>query len=129
MEQQKVFDEICGVAFINVFSLTKDKPRIVLSPFDTKNKEHLFLLNVAKSVGGVYAKPVAVDISRLKLFMMNCGFSKECKFQKATKIDKQNAINPNELLNFMRAWAEEVYGTKEFNFGIIYDTFYNRKGN
>ena len=127
MEQQKVFDEICGVAFINVFSLTKDKPRVVLSPFNPKNKEHLFLLNVAKSVGGVYAKPVAIDVNRLRLFMINRGISKECKFQKATKIDKQNAINPDELLNFMRKWAGEVYGTEGFNFGIIYDAFYSGK--
>ena len=128
MKQQKVFDEICGIAFINVFSLTKDKPRIVLSPFNPKNTEHLFLLNIAKSVGGVYGKPVALDVNRLRLFIMNHGFSKECKFEKATKIDKQNAINPDKLLNFMRKWAEDTYNdAKGFNFGMIYDAYYSRK--
>ena len=127
MNKQKLFDEICGVAFVNVFSLSKCTDRIVISPFNYKNKEHLFLVNVAKGVGAVNGKAVALDTSRFRIWQMNKGLAQQCKYEKATKDELKNAINPIILLDFMRKWASETLGVEDFNFGEIYDAFYNKK--
>ena len=127
MDKQKLFDEICGVAFVNVFSLSKCTDRIVISPFNHKNKEHLFLVNVAKGVGAVNGKAVALDTSRFRIWRMNKGLVQECKYEKGTRSERETAINPIILLDFMRKWAGETLGVEDFNFGEIYDAFYSKK--
>lgn len=127
MEQQKVFDEICGVALINVYSLTKNTDRIAISPFDPKNKEHLFLMNIAKGASAIARKSVALDTNRFRLRQLNRGISLECRYEKVKRKERQEAINPILLLDFMRRGIEETFQIKEFDFGKIYDAFYSKK--
>ena len=127
MDKQKTFDEICGVALINIYSLAKNTERICISPFDHKNKEHLFLVNLAKGVSAIMSKPVALDASRFRIRQMNKGIIAECKYEKMTRAEQKTAINPIVLLDFMREWASEALGVSNFNFGEIYDAFYSKK--
>lgn len=128
MEKQALYDEIVGVAFVNIFGMTKLCDTIAISPFDPKNKGHLFVLNVAKGVGGVTHKSVAVDTSKFRLWLLNRGLDADCRFQRITEDQKEGAINPNELLYFMRKWASDLAEVENFDFGLIYDEFYAKKG-
>ena len=127
MEQQKLFDEICGIALINVYSLSKNTDRIAISPFDPKNKEHLFLMNVAKVASAIAGKSVALDTNRFRLRQLNRGISLECQYEKVKRKERDKAINPIVLLDFMRRGIEEAFEVKEFDFGKIYDAFYSKK--
>ena len=127
MEQQKFFDEICGIALVNVYSLTKDTDRIAISPFNPKNKEHLFLMNIAKGASAIIGKSVALDTNRFRLWQLNRGISSECRYEKIKRKERENAINPIVLLDFMRRGIEDDFQVKEFDFGKIYDAFYSKK--
>ena len=126
IELQHKYDEVCGAAYVNIFHLSKDSDVIAISPFNHKDKEHMFVLNIAKAVGGVNGKTVAVDTSRFRLWRLNRGLDKECKFQRLVDADPFDVINPDELLNFMRESAVAYVGDEGFNFGKIYDSFYKK---
>lgn len=122
----KVYDEICGRAYVNIYTLTKDADEIGICCFDPKNKEHLFVYHVAKGLGGVLGKPVAVEGSRYTVWKLNRNIkSKECKTKVLKNRSNENVVVPEQLLNFMRDFAKELCGD-DFNFGMIYDAFYGK---
>lgn len=125
-ELEKKYDEICGVAYVNLFTLSKPYSQINLIPFDAKNKEHLFLAYVAKGLGGIVEKNVYLSTSKFQLWKINKGMHKNYKF-KRIKNTEEGAINPEEVLEFMRPWASQLCQQENFNFGQIYDEFYNKK--
>ena len=128
--RNRKFDEIAATAYVNIFTLTKEADVIAIAPFNPRNKEHLFVLGVAKGVSGVTQKPVAIDTSRFQLWRLNRGLAKECHYEKMTDKDLTHAVDPNHLLSFMREWASELMEEENFNFGQFYQTFYaKQKGN
>lgn len=127
-ERQRKFDEIVGAAYVNIFTLSKNSNVVAIAPFNPKNKEHLFVLNVAKGVGGVAQKTVAIDTNKFCIWRLNRGLDKECRYEQLEGKDFTYAIDPNSLLNFMRQWASELMDEENFNFGKIYDEFYSKKG-
>lgn len=127
-ERQRKFDEIVGAAYVNIFTLSKNSDVVAIAPFNPKNKEHLFVLNVAKGVGGVAQKTVAIDASKFYIWRLNRGLDKECRYEKLDSKDFTHAIDPNKLLDFMRKWASELMSEENFDFGKIYDEFYSKKG-
>ena len=127
-ERQRKFDEIVGAAYVNIFTLSKNSDVVAIAPFNPKDKEHLFVLNVAKGVGGVAQKTVAIDTNKFHIWRLNRGLDKECRYEKLNGRDFTYAIDPNNLLNFMRKWASELTGEENFDFGKIYDEFYSKKG-
>jgi hypothetical protein len=122
-EKLRVYDEICGAAFVNLFTLSKDSETITFCNFNPKNEEHLFVLGVARGLAGSFGKKVALDISKFQLWKLNRGIDKDCRLVRATT---KVGINPNELLEFMRPKAMEACG-KDFTFAEIYNKYYNRK--
>jgi hypothetical protein len=128
--RNRKFDEIAATAYVNIFTLTKEADVIAIAPFDPRNKEHLFVLGVAKGVSGVTQKPVAIDTSRFQLWRINRGLAKEYRYEKTTDKDLTHAVDPNRLLSFMREWASKLMEEENFNFGQIYQAFYaKQKGN
>lgn len=125
-ELEKKYDEICGVAYVNLFTLSKHHSQINLIHFDAKNKEHLFLAYVAKGLGGIVEKNVHLSTSKFQLWKINKGLHKNYKFRRI-KDTEEGAINPQEVLEFMRPWASQLCQQENFNFGQIYDAFYNKK--
>ena len=125
---QNRYDEICGTAYVNIFSESKNSEVIAISPFNPRNEEHLFVLNVAKGVGGVVGKSVAIDTNWFQLWRLNRGLDKECRYIKFKKEYVPHAIDPNRLTSFMRKWASELCEVEEFDFGKIYNAFYKKKG-
>jgi hypothetical protein len=125
-EKLRVYDEICGAAFVNLFTLAKDSDPIVLCNFDPANEEHLFVLGVAKGLAGTLGKKIGLDVNRFQLWKLNRGIDKECRMVRVKEQDAELPIDPDELLSFMRPKAVEACGN-DFTFADIYNQYYNRK--
>lgn len=125
--RNRKFDEIAAAAYVNIFTLTKKADVIAIAPFNPRNKEHLFVLGVAKGVSGVTQKPVAIDTSKFQLWRLNRGLAKECHYEKMADKDLTYTVDPDELLNFMREWASGLMEEENFDFGQIYQAFYAKQ--
>jgi hypothetical protein len=125
----KNYDKICATTFYFIQNFTKDCDVVPLAPFNPNNKEHLFVLNIAKGVGGVEQKDVEVDVTRFQLWRLNRKINKEYHYKRINGKNITYAIDPAKLLNYVREYATKVTGEENFNFGKIYDAFYNMKGN
>lgn len=125
-EKLRKYDEICGAAFVNLFTLAKDSNPIVLCNFDPANKEHLFVLGVAKGLAGTLGKKIGLDVNRFQLWKLNRGVDKDCRMVRVKEQDAELPIDPDELLSFMRPKAVEACG-EGFTFADIYNEYYNRK--
>lgn len=125
-DKLRKYDEICGAAFVNLFTLSKDSDTIAFRGFNPKNKEHLFVLGVAKGLAGSLGKKVALDVSKFQLWKLNRGIDKDCRLILVDGKEAIYSIEPEELLAFMRPKAVEACG-ENFTFADIYNQYYNRK--
>ena len=125
-ETLRKYDEICGAAFVNLFTLSKDSDIIAFRRFNPKNKEHLFVLGVAKGLAGSLGKKVALDVNKFQLWKLNRGIHKDCRLILVDEKKAIYSINPEDLLAFMRPKAVEACG-EDFTFADIYNQYYNRK--
>lgn len=125
-EKLRVYDEICGAAFVNLFTLSKDSETIAFRFFDPKDEEHLFLLGVAKGLAGSLGKKVSLDVNKFQLWKLNRGIDKDCRMIPLNKTEEDGAIHPDMVLDFMRAKAVEACG-EDFTFADIYHQYYKRK--
>ena len=125
-EKLRIYDEICGAAFVNLFTLSKEGETIDFRFFDPTNEEHLFLLGVAKGLAGSLGKKVALDVNKFQLWKLNRGIDKDCRMIQLDKTHTASAIHPDMVLDFMRAKAVEACG-EDFTFADIYNQYYNRK--
>jgi hypothetical protein len=120
------YDSICYATFINIKTMASHSDKIAFINFNAKNKEHLFVLSVTMACWSILGeKLVTVDESRYRLKKLNKKYKNIGSINKTAK-DEQNSIDVVELLNFMRKPAMTLCGD-DFNFGDIYDTYYNRK--
>ena len=126
MKLTNKYDEICGCAYVNIFTITKNTDIIGLSHFDPKNKEHLFVLHVAMGVSGVVHKKVAVGTNRIAIWKINKNIKNKESRIKKLKFNAWDTVDVPMLLEFMREYATNLCG-EDFNFGMIYDEFYARK--
>jgi hypothetical protein len=125
-EKLRIYDEICGAAFVNLFTLSKEGETIDFRFFDPTNEEHLFLLGVAKGLAGSLGKKVALDVNKFQLWKLNRGIDKDCRMIQLDKTHAASAIHPDMVLDFMRPKAVEACG-EDFTFADIYNQYYNRK--
>jgi hypothetical protein len=125
-DQLRAYDEICGAAFVNLFTLSKDSNTIAFRNFNPKNEEHLFVLGVAKGVASSFDKKVVLDVSKFQLWKLNRGIDKDCRLILINGKEAIYSIDPEELLAFMRPKAIEACG-EDFTFADIYNQYYNRK--
>jgi hypothetical protein len=128
-EMEKKYNDICGKAFVNIFSLSKETECILFNGLDLKNKEHLFLLHVALGVGSIVEKQVCLDKSRFTVKRLNRRLHIKDKGFKIISFKdtmENRGINPNEMLEFMRGHACHICGD-DFTFGDIYKEYYSGK--
>lgn len=126
VEKLRKYDEICGAAFVNLFTLSKDSNTIAFRGFNPKSEEHLFILGVAKGLAGSLGKKVALDVNKFQLWKLNRGIDKDCRLISVDGKEAIYSIYPEELLAFMRPKAVEACG-EDFTFADIYNEYYNRK--
>lgn len=127
-DTQRKFDEICWATMANIITLSKNSDVVAIAPFDPKNREHMFVLHIAKAAAAVAGKEVGLDVNRFQLWNLNRGLNKDNRYTKLNGRDYTYAINPTMLLKDMRDWASELMTSKNFDFGRIYDAFYAQKG-
>ena len=120
------YDIICAAAFSTMLEVSKNSNMVSISHFNPKDEEHLFVLGVAKGLGGATRRPVCIDVNRFQLWKLNRGLNKNCRIQRMNGKEAIYSINPDLLLSGMRAKAEDLCG-KDFSFGDIYNEYYNRK--
>jgi hypothetical protein len=131
---EKNYNEICTVAMLDIFQMTglsqkepDDNTVIPIHNLNLKNPEHLFVLSAARALGGILGLQVAVDINPIRLAWMNRKAPKNSRLLHLKKKDQVNALNPDDLLCFMRPWATDLCGD-DFYFGDIYYEFYAAGG-
>lgn len=84
MNKEKYYDTIINIALTNLYTLSKEDNRIVLSGFDRKNKNHLCLIQIAKYAEmfgrDVYVKSSFIDriVIKKKLGLKVKNFKEEC---------------------------------------------------
>lgn len=124
--KQKIYDQICGIAFANIYCSAKREGRIVLSSFDAKNKDHLFALGVARGVSGALQTDLFIECSWWTLRKLNKKIPEQMRMKRANRDDANSAIDTNELLDFVR---EVCVGTElsGVSFADIYDEYYSGK--
>ena len=120
------YDIICADAFSTMLEVSKNSNTVAIGHFDPKDEEHLFVLGVAKGLGGATRRPVCIDVNRFQLWKLNRGLDKDCRMRRMGGKEAIYSINPNILLEEIRAKAKELCG-EEFSFGDIYREFYARK--
>ena len=125
-ETLRIYDEICGAMFVNLYTLSKNSETIDLAFFDPKNEEHLFLLGVARGVGDAFGKKVRVAVSPFQLWKLNRGIEKDSRLQRFDPADGGIAISTEVVLDFMREQAQITSGDHSI-FYTIYRTYYARK--
>ena len=128
IELEDAYNEICRVTMIKAATKTKEiaHETIPIKNFDYKNPEHLYVLAVARALGGVLGVQVSLDVSRFRLWLMNRKIKVEgSKLLRYKEEYDEHAIDPDELLSQLRPWAEELCGDHvSFCFGDIYYEFY-----
>lgn len=117
LEKIQKMNEICGAAYQKMYQMINANS-INLSPFNAQNKEHLFIMFVAKGWGGILGKPVYLDTTRWQLWKINRKIAKENRYLKFQ--GKSTIINPNQILEHIRPAAEK----EGITISEIYDEFY-----
>lgn len=130
IEQERAYNKICGFTFANIFTLTKNCETIPVRDVDIKNEEHLYVLHVAVGVGGVVGKKVTVNGSKWFIWRLNrkMGLKKDCRIQRMTMKDTMYSVSPQMLNDDLRETASSISKEYPFDFGDIYNEFYNMKG-
>ena len=116
------YDEIINITMVNLYTLTKEKGTIIISDFDRKNKDHLFVIRVALMAKDVYGFPLKMHCGFWDWIILNWKMRKLSCF-----IPRDNAslpvVNISKLLEFMYPPIKEYMGEK-FKFEHIYNQFY-----
>ena len=120
------YDIICAAAFSTMLEVSKNSDTVAIGYFDPKDEEHLFVLGVAKGLGGATRRPVCIDVNRFQLWKLNRGLDKDCRMRRMNGKEAIYSINPNILLKGIRAKAKELCG-EGFSFADIYNEYYKRK--
>lgn len=128
-DKEKAYNKICGVTMTNIFTLTKNCDVIPVRDVDIKNKEDLYVLSVAAALGGAIDKKVSVNGSAFYIWRLNrrLGLKKDCRIERMLAKDTMYSVSPRMMNRDMRIYAGKETGEEPFNFGNIFDEFYERK--
>ena len=125
-QEERNYNEICSMAMVHLY-MASLKSNIYLSKINIKDKEQLFLVSVAVALGGAIGIPVQAQGSRFAIARLNkkLGLVGDSKIGRITD-KKELPIQIRTLLEDIRPAAERQCGP-DFNFGKIYEAFYERK--
>ena len=118
------YDEIINITMVNLYTLTKDKGEIIISDFDRKNKDHLFVIRVALMAKDIYGFPLKISCGFWDWIVLNW---KMCKLSRFIPRDNQTlpVVNVKKLLEFMYPPIKEYMG-ENFKFEHIFNQFYGK---
>lgn len=116
------YDEIINITMVNLYTLTKEKRTIIISDFDRKNKDHLFVIRVALMAKDVYGFPLKMRCGFWDWIILNWKMRKLSCFIPRDN-DSLSVVNIPKLLEFMYPPIKEYIG-ENFKFEHIYNQFY-----
>lgn len=118
MNNEKYYNQLSEICLINLYTLSKEKGKIELKDFSFKNKQHLFLLNIASILHNLYGYEIFLEAKFLELIKYKI-HTKHSKFiYRKAKLDK--GINIENFLNHI-ADAQKV---DRNIWNKIYDEFF-----
>ena len=119
------YDEVINIIMVNLYTLSKNNKKIVLSGIDRKNRDHLLVLRVALMVKDIYNFPLSLRIGFWDSLILNWKMRKLSR-----KIPRNNEIGGviyvPDLLEFMYIPIRQYLG-EHFEFGNIYSAFYGKE--
>ena len=119
------YDEIINVIMVNLYSLSKEKGKIILSDLDKRNRDHLLILRVALIAKDVYNFPLFLKVNWWDSLVLNWRMRKlSRKVPRAKGIEE--GINVMALLEFMYPPIKQHMG-ENFEFAHIYNSFYGKE--
>ena len=117
------YDNICYITYLNIRSEAEKATRIVFRNLDYSNKEHKFVIAVAKSCWSILGqRDFAVDCNFIDRLRIANKCKNICKVG-AAKRAEDTYIDVPVLLDTMREYAYELCGP-DFSFGNIYEEYY-----
>lgn len=114
------YDEIVNKLFINIFSLSKDKPAIIMEEFDPNDTTCLLFFEVAILSGSTFGKDVKVKCSWLSYLWFKFKNKKKI-FSRAKKEDNQ-FIHWREIMD----WMKEQLDITDQDYANIYNAYYKK---
>lgn len=119
------YDKIINITMVNLYTLSKDQKKIVVSDFDRKSKDHLFILRVALLAKDIYNFPLELDVNFWDWLILNWRMRKLSRRIPRHKGQMPN-VNVRNLIEFMYPPIRENLG-ETFKFSTIYNQFYGKE--
>ena len=116
------YDEIINITMVNIYTLTKEKGTIIISDFNRKNRDHLFVIRVALMAKDVYGFPLKMRCGFWDWIILNWKMRKLSRFIPRDNVSL-SVVNIPKLLEFMYPPIKEYMG-ENFKFEHIYNQFY-----
>lgn len=116
------YDEIINITMVNIYTLTKEKGTIIISDFNRKNRDHLFVIRVALMAKDVYGFPLKMRCGFWDWIILNWKMRKLSRFIPRDNVSLP-VVNIPKLLEFMYPPIKEYMG-ENFKFEHIYNQFY-----
>lgn len=116
------YDEIINITMVNLYTLTKEKGTIIISDFNRKNRDHLFVIRVALMAKDVYGFPLKMRCGFWDWIILNWKMRKLSRFIPRDNVSLP-VVNISKLLEFMYPPIKEYMG-ENFKFEHIYNQFY-----
>lgn len=119
------YDEVINIIMVNLYTLSKDDKKIVLSGLDRKNRDHLLILRVALMAKDIYNYPLSLKIGFWDSLILNWKMRKlSRRIPREKELDSE--INIPKMLEFMYPPVREYIG-EDFKFSNIYNAFYRKE--
>ena len=119
------YDEVINIIMVNLYTLSKNNEKIVLSGIDRKNKDHLLVLRVALMAKDIYNFPLSLKIGFWDSLILNWKMRKLSRGIPRCK-EINGTVHVPELLEFMYVPIRQYLG-EHFEFGSIYSAFYGKE--
>lgn len=97
MNDEKYYSQLSEICLINLYTLSKEKEKIELKDFSFKNKQHLFLLNIANIMHNLYGYEIILE-TKFTEFIKYKIHTKHSNFIHR-KAKLENGINIEDFLN------------------------------
>ena len=116
------YDQAINATMVNLYTLSKEKGKIILENIDRNNKNHLLILGVAMIAKDVYHFQLKLKTNFWNWVMLNWRMRKLSRFVRRERESDAN-VDVDALVNFMTPILQKDIG-KFFCFENIYDAFY-----
>ena len=121
MNEEKIYNHLSNIAFINLYTLSKEHKKVILKNFSFYNKQHLLLLNIAKNLHNIYGYEIFVDDNFYNFIKYKIKHRKDTFIHRNKKLI--SCVKVDEFLNHITS-AQNI----DKNIWIkIYDDFFGGK--